>query len=332
LIIAIQPDNFGPNDASSPLWTRLLQEAGHQVRQVDVHRADILEQLQGCHGFMWRHWHHPSSRQIAKRLLPVLERQVGLVMYPDQNTCWHYDDKIAQHYLLQAAGIPQPQTWVWFDREMATEWATNAHYPLVIKLWSGAGGSNVRMVQDQSAAIRWINRLFDAGIVSLDEAETTGFSRIRGLLRSLDVPTPWEIHRGYVLLQEFLPVNDFDTRITVIGDRAFGFRRFNRPNDFRASGSGRIDWDPAEIHEDFIRLAFTVARRLKTQSCAIDGLWRGKEAVVAEISYTYASWGVAACPGYWDSALRWHDGNLSPEEAQIQDYLHCLASSPHRQP
>lgn len=31
-----------------------------------------------------------------------------------------------------------------------------------------------------------------------------------------------------------------DTRVTVIGHCAFGYRRYNRPGDFRASGSGRL--------------------------------------------------------------------------------------------
>ena len=65
-------------------------------------------------------------------------------------------------------------------------------------------------------------------------------------------PRRFELQRDYLLVQEFLPGNGFDTRITVIGNRAFGFRRFNRPDDFRASGSGRIDWNPAAIvcHRD----------------------------------------------------------------------------------
>ena len=71
-----------------------------------------------------------------------------------------------------------------------------------------------------------------------------------------------------VLFQEFLPCNDFDTRITVIGNRAFGFRRFNRANDFRASGSGKIDYDPKNIAPEMVQLAFDVTRRLNVQSCS----------------------------------------------------------------
>jgi len=61
---------------------------------------------------MWRHAHFGVAPQISRRLLPVLERELGLVIYPDQNTCWHFDDKIAQAYLFKVHGIPTPETLV----------------------------------------------------------------------------------------------------------------------------------------------------------------------------------------------------------------------------
>lgn len=96
-----------------------------------------------------------------------------------------------------------------------------------------------------------------------------------------------EFHKGYVLFQEFLSDNAFDIRITIIGNRAFTFRRFNRPNDFRANGSGRIDWDPAYITTDALLLAYEAARILETQSLAVDILRQEGEPVIAEISYYY---------------------------------------------
>jgi glutathione synthase/RimK-type ligase-like ATP-grasp enzyme len=329
MLIAIQPDNYGPNDASSPIWSRLLRENRHEVREVDVRRADILEQLRGCDGFMWRYGHHASMKQIAKRLLPVVEQQLGLLVYPDQNSCWHYDDKISQAYLLSAAGIPTPKTWVWYDQLSALTWAESSTYPLVIKLYSGAGGANVELVESFAEAKRWIDLLFDFGLENFSSAKLTLKSRFKAMKNVFlnGVQTPlWDWHRGYVLFQEFLADNHFDTRITVIGDKAFGFRRFNRINDFRASGSGNIDWEPTAISESFVRLAFDVATHLGTQSCAIDGLLRNGQSVVAEISYTYASWAVQSCPGHWDRELNWHEGQMWPEEAQIEDFLQKLKS------
>ena len=60
--VAIHPDDYtnpkdGKRDASSPRWADLLEKAGHEVKWINVYRADILEQLKGCDGFMWR-WAH----------------------------------------------------------------------------------------------------------------------------------------------------------------------------------------------------------------------------------------------------------------------------------
>jgi glutathione synthase/RimK-type ligase-like ATP-grasp enzyme len=330
MIVAIQPDNYGSRDTSFTIWKRVLEEAGHEVRLVNVHHADILEQLQGCQGFMWRHGHYPQMRLVAQRLLPVIERELKLVVYPDQNTCWHYDDKLAQAYLLPAAGVPTPKTWAWFDRDEALSWAQSAVYPLVLKMWAGAGSTNVCLVSSIAEAETWIEQLFGDGVVALQKREVPLKERLLMAARILaggQAALPWVPHKGYALFQEFLAGNPYDTRVTVIGNRAFGFRRFNRDDDFRASGSGRIDYDPRAIVPEFLRLAFDVARRLKTQSCAIDGLWRGDEPVVGEVTYTYTSWAVHECPGHWDADLNWHKGQMWPEEAQALDFIERLKTS-----
>lgn len=335
--IAIQPDNYtNPDtpekcDDSSPRWAELLEKSGHQVKWVDVSRPDILAQLKDCEGFMWRWGHFSGMGRIARRLLPVIENCLQIPVYPDQNTCWHYDDKIAQAYLFEALSIPTPKTWICFNRRLAKEWAKTADYPLVLKLSGGAGSTNVRLVHNFEEASIWIDRLFTRRLTSLSEAqfEPAGAKqRLKNAAKSIlrgDTPVffddGFEAQSGYAYFQEFLHNNSFDTRVTVIGNRAFAFRRFNRDDDFRASGSGHIDYNRNEIDNRFITLAFDVSRKLKVQSCAIDGMFRDGEPVVGEVSYTYSSWAVHECPGYWDSELVWHEGSMWPEEAQMQDFL-----------
>jgi glutathione synthase/RimK-type ligase-like ATP-grasp enzyme len=342
--IAIQPDDYGNGDSSSSIWEKLLVDAGHKVRNVNVYSADIMNQVKGCQGFMWRHGHRSNMRQIAHRLLPVLEKEMGLVVYPDQNTCWHYDDKVSQRYLLEAAGIPIPKTWVWYDADLALKWAETAAYPLVIKLWGGASSANVRLVPSYEAAKAWIEKLFGWGVYNIDDSFTEnwpfGLRRIKAVLKLLingHVPVrrlpskAWELHKNYVLFQEFLDGNEYDHRIVVIGKRAFGFRRFNRPNDFRASGGGDVDTNPERVDLEAVRLSFRLADRLKTQSIAVDCLRRGDERVVGEISYTYPHFTVHNCPGHWEitgdaepNDLTWKSGQMWPEEAQVSDFLKRL--------
>jgi glutathione synthase/RimK-type ligase-like ATP-grasp enzyme len=351
--IAIHPDDYTPpgkppeSDAASPRWASLLQEAGHKVRWVDVRRPDILDQVKGCNAFMWRWAHFAGMSRIARRLLPILERELNLIVYPDQNTCWHYDDKVAQSYLFEALGIPSPRTWVWFDMQAACDWAATASYPLVLKLATGAGSNNVRLVKDFFEARRWIEGLFSRVVQDLNPAESERLALISRLHHAGKVIIKGEPRQmrdngcepqtGYVLFQEFLPDNAFDTRVTVIGNRAFAFRRFNRDDDFRASGSGKIDWNPKVVDQGFLRVAFKTSQVLRMQSCAIDGLYRGDAQVIAEISYTYVSEAVYNCPGYWvldgdpqTGTLNWIDGHMWPEKAQIQDFLHRLRQVPTR--
>lgn len=337
MIISIHPDNYtNPNtpdkcDASSPLWAELIEKSGYKVNWVDVYRADILDQLKGSQGFMWRWAHFNGMGRVAKRLLPVIENILKIPVYPDQNTCWHYDDKIAQAYLFESFGIPTPKTWIWFNPNQAKEWASTARYPLVLKLSSGAGASNVKLVNNFKEASVWIDRLFVRRVTSLNEEQfaPAGLElRLKHLATYCihgDKPAfydnGFEVQSGYAYFQEYLPDNQFDTRVTVIGNRAFGYRRFNRPNDFRASGSGNFDTDPSQIDPEAIKLSFDVANKIKSQSVALDILKNHTDFYVGEVSYTYISWMVKMCPGHWDSDLNWHEEAMWPEEAQIQDYL-----------
>ena len=76
--------------------------------------------------------------------------------------------------------------------------------------------------------------------------------------------------KGYAYFQDFIPGNHFDTRVTVIGDRAFAFTRNVRPGDFRASGSGDVVFDGGRINQKYLEIAFAVARKIGSQSMAFD--------------------------------------------------------------
>jgi glutathione synthase/RimK-type ligase-like ATP-grasp enzyme len=323
MIIAIHPDFWDAADgdranSSSPKYAAILERAGHEVRWVDILRSDIISQVRGCDGFIWRHGHWTTMVQVAKRVLPVLERELNLVMYPDQRTCWHYDDKLAQKYLFDAHDIPMAKTWLhWDDLEATLSWARTATYPLVLKLAAGAASQNVRLISSYEELEPWVRRLMGQGVFNLDPENWQQPHRVL-----------WGFHKNYVLLQEFLPDNPFDTRVTVIGGRAFAYRRFNRPNDFRASGSGRADYAQEPIDLRTIRLALECARRLGAQSLAFDFLRKSDDYVIGEVSYTYVSWMVHEVPGHWTAEgdpitapLQWHDGHMWPEEAQMADYL-----------
>lgn len=344
-IIAIHQDDCDYSDDGqdvnfSACWIKEFERQGHSVRLVNAWSRDILAQLKGCHAFMWRWRHTRKHMQVARRLLPLVERYLGLPVFPDEQTAWHYDDKCAQAMLFDVLDIPHPETYLFFDQEEALAWsARHGEYPVVMKLATGASSINVKRIQGAEEAARWIRLLFIRGVHDLrprtswklrcKEAARMARQKLKYGYNSLSL----DVHKGYVLFQKFLPDNAFDTRVNVTGDTAFAYRRMNRPGDFRASGSGLFDLDPSNVDTRFIRLAFETAGKLRMQSCSIDGLYDNGTPVLVEVSYTYGQKFAHTCPGYWELAgspqtgdLIWREGRIWPGEAQAAVFLKQLDS------
>lgn len=340
--LAIQKDEVlhanGERQSYSDRWEELAQREGIKVVSIDVLSNNSIAEISECDAFMWRCEPSAFPRLYAKRLMMAIEQGLGIPIFPTWKTSWYFEDKIAQHYLLSLAGIPIPDAHVFWKKQHAVEFCRSASYPVVLKLAAGYQSTNVRLLSNREEALYYVNQLFGPGLTGLGYGPASktryGLRRLRAaseLLRGRYPNSPnleTELQHGYFYVQEFLPDNQFDIRVTVIGHRAFVFRRFNRPDDFRASGSGILDWDPEPINEECVRLAFKVAGKLDAQTVAVDLLHKAGAPVVVELTLAYASWAVRDCPGHWTLSgepetgeLVWQSGVLNPEDAIFFDFV-----------
>lgn len=314
--------------------------------RLSAEQPDFWNKVKDLSLFILRVKQLDSHLQIARDLLPVVEKEYGVPCYPNQAGVWHYDDKIKQTFLLQAHGYPIVPSRVFYEKGEALAWSETAEYPVVFKLKGGAGSMNVMLVETKQQARRLIRKMFSRGILPEKQLRAGSvrfqhinlyreFHRFCGNVyrraKGLDVTPYWRVHKNYALFQQFLPGNLWDTRVTVIGRRAFAFRRMTRDDDFRASGSGRINYDMEKIDRRFLEIAFDVSRTMGFQSMAYDFLIDGVgNPAFCEISYTYQSKAVFDCPGYWDQDMEWHPGHFWPEYLHLVD---CLGipdlKSPH---
>jgi glutathione synthase/RimK-type ligase-like ATP-grasp enzyme len=310
---------------------------GIDYKLVRCDEPDIILQLEDCDALMW-HFYHTGSREVkyARQLLYAVEAS-GRVVFPGFRTVWHFDDKVGQKYLLEAVGAPLVPAVVFYSPEGAREWARSAVYPQVFKLRTGAGSSNVLLVRNQTMAFGLIRRAFSRGFRQVNPVADlkerwrkyrVGKGSLSGVLRGvcrLVVPTRFARmagrEKGYVYFQEFVPGNTFDTRVVVIGPRAFAIRRMVRKNDFRASGSGEILYEKTNFREFTIRLAFNLAENLRSQCVAFDFLIREGRDVIVEMSYGFNPEGYDACTGYWDRDLVWHPGPFNPYGWMVDDVV-----------
>ncbi len=317
----------------------------YQYAIVDAYSNDIVNQLKDYDIFFW-HFHHSKAEDIlmARNVLFSAE-EMGLIVFPNFKTSWHFDDKVAQKSLLESVEIEFVNTWTFYSLPNALNWVNNeAKYPLVSKLRRGAGSYNVRLVKNIREARRICRHMFSRKGVSPMPAYLNDIKNklivaqksksVRNRLKR--IPHYFKVvalgkhlfprEKGYVYFQEFIKNNLFDIRISVVGNRAWGFRRKVRSGDFRASGSGCIEYEIENIPISLIEVSMNVSKRLGFQSMAYDYVYDFEERKykLVEISYGFSSDAIVNCPGYWDETFTFHENKTRPEVCVISDLIAAL--------
>ncbi|MCG5496048.1 ATP-grasp domain-containing protein, partial [Ectothiorhodospira variabilis] len=234
------------------------------------------------------------------------------------------------------AGLPTPRTWIFFNRQDAVKFIEKTSFPLVLKLPKGRGSDGVVLIKDRNEANIYVETLFNGGISALWKLKGSAmhirYRRWRDALAHARGENIWKnCQGGEVIFQEFLPNNQFDIRVTVIGRYATALKRWNRPGDFRASGSGLIDYGIENMDERVIELAFRTSRTLDAPFIAIDFLFSDGDPVICEINFAYRASVVRKCPGCWvvrrDNAdeinnFSWNKRPIDPELTTLREFLH----------
>lgn len=311
------------------LWIKYCKTNNIDYSVVNCYDTTIVQALNDCDVLMWHHLNgYYKDYLIAKQLLFSLE-QAGKTVFPNFKTTWHFDDKVGQKYLLEAIGAPLVKSYVFYSKKEALDFVSTTTFPKVFKLTRGAGSANVKLIKSQSQARSLIKKAFGRGFPIFDRMGylkerfkkfRNGKDTLLGVMKGfgrLFIPVkdikmiPRE--KGYFYLQDFIPNNNSDTRIIVIGDKSFAIKRMVRKNDFRASGSGSIIYSKDEIDIRCVKIAFSMNEKIQSQCIAYDFIFdKGNNPLIIEISYGFTPAGYISCPGYWDKDFKWHEGEFNP--------------------
>lgn len=335
--LAIHNSSFGFH----PRWVAYCKRENIPFKLVDCYSNDLIAQLEDCQGLLW-HFNQGNYKDniVAKQILFALEH-AGLMVFPNFRTAWHFDDKIAQKYLFEAIDAPFVPSYVFFSKDEALRWAQQNDFPKVFKLRGGAGSQNVQLVRSYAHAVKLIEKSFGKGFTKYDRLGSLleRFRKYRlglvpleevlkGMVRLIYLPDYARMdarERGYIYFQDYIPHNDSDTRIIVIGNKAFALKRYVRKGDFRASGSGHFAVDKELIDERCVTLSFKLRSDLNLQVAAFDFVFDGQNRpLVVEVSYGYAHEVYDTCPGYWDDHLVWHEGKTVKEEWIVELLLNSI--------
>ncbi len=334
--IAIHHNELG----FSKRWIEFCRKHQLDYVLVDCFSNKIVEELRGIDILLWN-WRHDDykSKLIAQKLIYALER-IGIEVFPSFPTIVNYDDKLGQKYQFESLNIPHAETSVFFNRQDCEEFIRINGFPFVAKSRGGAGASNVYLVRSQRQFEKLCKLAFGKGYPLIDRSQifldsVKAFSKkpsiqslkklassLYRLFRKTEFEKYSMVDRGYILTQEFMPNNDHDIRIIVIGNKAFGIKRLCRDNDFRASGSGSILYGRTDIDVRCVKLAFEATDKLQMQCAAFDFV-KDKNAtpVIIEVSYTFSVEAYDYCEGYFNRKLEWIESSFNPQEWMLADRL-----------
>jgi glutathione synthase/RimK-type ligase-like ATP-grasp enzyme len=305
---------------------------------LNIKEDDFWEKLKEVDILMYKWPNNDNQHLLSNILRPVLE-SLDIKFFPNTSTSWHYDDKVRQYYLLKELGANPVESYIYFDKKAALDFADKSDYPLVAKLSKGASSSNVKLIKNKREAIHHIKRSFSPGGI-----KPRYFGSFRHLSKTLDYSpvkilvyylkklkrriehrdsSYWQRHKNYVLFQEYLPGNEYDTRVTTVGQRVHAFRRFVRKNDFRASGGEKWDINPDKIDKRMLRMALDFSKKMNFEQMAYDFIYdQHNNPRIVEISYLYGQPGFPDfMNGYWDFDLNWIEGRFWPQYLELKDVL-----------
>lgn len=328
----------------SDRWINYCKKNDIPYKIVNVYESNIIEQVSDCSALMWHHHHGIYQDTLFAKQLSYSLQMAGKSVFPDFATCWHFDDKVGQKYLLESINVPFISTYVFYSKIDALKWIDKATFPKVFKLRGGAGSSNVKLLKNKKEAFKFAKRAFGKGFKTFNSWENfteswhkfiKGKISFKGVLyrfhqvfftaKNLQI---FPKEKGYFYAQDFIPDNTFDIRVIVIGEKAFAIKRITRENDFRASGSGIIIYRKEEIDERCVKIAFDVNYTINSQCIAYDFVFDSKNnPLIIEISFGFHMKGYDLCEGYWNKNLDWFDHKIDPLGWVIEDLIQSTVNN-----
>jgi glutathione synthase/RimK-type ligase-like ATP-grasp enzyme len=306
-----------------------LQKIDFQI--IDCYQSDIIRQLGSFSHFVWHFDNYDYQDMLFARSILQSAQQTGLTVFPNPATSWHFDDKVAETYVLQSINAPIPEsTLIYRHAECVNLIRDNKiHFPVIAKLRCGSGSHNVTLIRSAKELMKYSERMFTKGFdpspslmfKTLSNAKSsknwqTFVKRIRRapeFLRTLRNAKQFPHEKNYVFLQKLIPNDGYDLKIVVVGDKLSYIGRNIRKGEFRASGGGSLFYDKSLVTKNIIDSAFRISDELGFQCMGYDYVVNNTtgEGIIVEISYGFSHQALLAAGGYFDRAGNWHDQPLN---------------------
>lgn len=320
-------------------WVKYCESNQLDFEIINPYENGVIKKLMNFDVILWHYSNYSFKDMLmAKNILFTLEEH-GKKVFPSFKDAWHFDDKLAQTYLLESINAPIPKSYYYYDSKSLEAEINNLSFPIIAKLRNGSGSHNVKMIKTKQELLSYAKKMFTSGInsaprlfykassnIKSSKSLTTFINRAKRIpefLRTLANAKKFNVERGYVYLQEFIPNDGYDLKIVVIGDKLSFIGRNIREGEFRASGGGDIFYDKDKVTKNVIDSAFKTSDELGFQCMGYDYVVNKEngKGIIIEISYGFSHQALLAAVGYFDRSGKWHDEPLNVPEDILKNMM-----------
>lgn len=233
-----------------PKFERFLKNNDISYEFFDINHSSFIKNAQKYDIIVWRTLSSYSGQWEATDKIELIQNYFEKLTLPNSESLWFYEDKIRQQWLFEYYNLPSIKTFISHDKEEVKSYITNSKFPFISKDKTSSSSEGVIFVKDKKQANKMYMQIFSNGMKLYEK---------------------YVRQKNYVLFQEAVPNNGFDLRIIMVGDSYFGYYRYPKKGDFKASGSGIVE--KKEIPLDVLKIAKKVRECLpKSYLLAVDFL------------------------------------------------------------
>lgn len=307
---------------------------------IDPYANDAITKMKDCSAVLWNIQNYLFADLLEARNLLLPIEKLGIKVFPNHDTNWHFDDKIAEMYAFKAVNAPIPESWVFYSLDDTKKFLDSVKFPIVAKLRNGSGASNVKLLKTKYQALTYAKRMFGRGVDPSPSLMYKAFSKAQSsrdwktlINRIKKIPIflytrskakMMPIEKGYCYFQSFIENDGYDLKVFVIGDKMSFVGRRTRKYDFRASGGGKIFSDKKYMTKQIIDSSFKVADSLNLQCVGFDYVIdkASNNGLIIEMSYgTGVDKDIFDTGGYYTRDGKWINEPLNIPEEIIKNLI-----------
>ncbi len=250
--------------------------------------------------------------------------QQGFNVLPAYAFLKAHNNKVAMELLRDRCGLDSVQTIqtrTFGTLEDLKMEAQHFNYPVVIKPASGAMSKGVSKADNADELIRAAKRI---------SRTLMPFHDIKELLRKIKYRSYYRresLFRAKFVVQNLIEGLSNDWKVLVYGDKCFALCRNNRPNDFRASGSGLFIFRK-DLPDGMLDFALTIRKHFKVPHISLDIGFDGQKFHLIEFQFLHFGTTTIEkspfCFQQVDGRWKCIDGSSELEKVYVESLLNHL--------